>query len=184
MEPKLCECGCGQPTPIIRANCKARGYVKGHFHRYIYGHQNRGRKLTADQRKKRSANMVGHPVAEETRRKISEQHKAAGIRPPEEFAFRTGISRPKRESSPNWKGGISYVSGYRCVYMPDHPRSHPNGYVYEHILIAESSLARPLDDQEVVHHRDGDKLNNSPENIEILSSQSEHIQLHRSQGDL
>lgn len=31
---------------------------------------------------------------------------------------------------------------------------------------------------EIAHHRDGNKKNNSPENIEVLSSQSEHARIH------
>lgn len=47
-------------------------------------------------------------------------------------------------------------------------------------VIAEQMLGRALLPGEVVHHRDGDKLNNSSENLDVLQSQSEHATLHGS----
>lgn len=45
---------------------------------------------------------------------------------------------------------------------------------HEHRAAAEAMLGRPLRPGEVVHHRDGDKLNNDPMNLEVLPSQAEH----------
>lgn len=36
--PKLCECGCGEPAPIIKSTDTSRGYVKGEPHRFVAGH--------------------------------------------------------------------------------------------------------------------------------------------------
>ena len=47
-----------------------------------------------------------------------------------------------------------------------------------HRVVAEQKLGRPLEKGEVVHHIDGDKFNNHPDNIEILPSQSEHLKRH------
>lgn len=74
--------------------------------------------------------------------------------------------------------------GYIAVRVPmDHPhgwgppglRSHR--YAYEHILVATSRLGRHLMDDEVVHHRNGDRTDNSWENLEI-TTRSDHARDH------
>jgi len=47
-----------------------------------------------------------------------------------------------------------------------------------HRVIAEQKLGRELLKGEVVHHIDGNKHNNHPENLEVMSSQSEHCRKH------
>lgn len=46
-----------------------------------------------------------------------------------------------------------------------------------HRVVAERKLGRPLIPGEVVHHIDGNKRNNEPANICVIS-QSEHIKIH------
>lgn len=37
-----------------------------------------------------------------------------------------------------------------------------------HVMIAEAMVGRKLERHEVVHHRDGNKLNNDPANLEVM----------------
>ncbi len=48
---------------------------------------------------------------------------------------------------------------------------------HEHRIVAEQLLGRPLVKGEIVHHRDGNKHNNDPSNLEVMT-QSEHMKLH------
>lgn len=49
---------------------------------------------------------------------------------------------------------------------------------HEHRAVAEAMIGRPLRPGEIVHHKDGNILNNDPVNLEVLSSQSEHCRVH------
>jgi hypothetical protein len=80
---------------------------------------------------------------------------------------------------PEWKGGrIVNKDGYIEIYSPNHPnqRKHTK-YILEHRLVMEGSIGRHLTREEVVHHRDGDKQNNSIENLELFSSNAEHLRV-------
>ena len=80
----------------------------------------------------------------------------------------------------NWDR-VSVCAGYEAVHFPDHHRAWGTGYVHTHIVVAEQKLGRPLLSGEVVHHKDGDKRNNSPDNIEVFGSHRDHARLHQSE---
>jgi len=63
--------------------------------------------------------------------------------------------------------------GYRRV------RDADGKQVHEHRFVLEQHLQRKLTPFEVVHHKDGNKLNNALSNLEVFSSQSDHVQEHR-----
>ena len=48
---------------------------------------------------------------------------------------------------------------------------------HTHRIVAEEILGRPLEPNEVVHHIDGNKRNNDPSNLMIIT-QSEHAKIH------
>lgn len=59
-------------------------------------------------------------------------------------------------------------NGYQLVYVgPDHPMATKTGYVREHRLVLAETLGRPLTPWEQVHHRNGIKTDNRPENLEL-----------------
>ncbi|MFA5379442.1 MAG: HNH endonuclease [Dehalococcoidia bacterium] len=71
-------------------------------------------------------------------------------------------------------------SGYVLIYQPEHHLSDVRGYVYEHRLVAEQKIGRPLIKGEMIHHIDGNAGNNHPDNLEVVSSHEAHRLLHRS----
>jgi len=76
---------------------------------------------------------------------------------------------------------VRILNDYRVMYMPKYHRAMTSenweGYVYEHIVIAEEFLGRMLFEDEVVHHLDGDRSNNRKENLLVLS-RAMHTKLH------
>lgn len=79
------------------------------------------------------------------------------------------------------KADIRMLNGYVVLYMPKHPTAMKggnwDGYVYEHIIVAEKFLGRQLLSDEVCHHLDGNRHNNREENILVLL-RSQHTKLH------
>ena len=53
------------------------------------------------------------------------------------------------------------------VLAPGHPRAGKGRYVFEHILVMEQLLTRYLLPGESVHHLNGVRDDNRPENLEL-----------------
>jgi hypothetical protein len=96
----------------------------------------------------------------ETRKKISERNK-----------LQIG------EKGKNWKGGTYKRDGYNWVYSPEHPFTRDK-HVSEQRLVMEKYLGRFLTSGEIVHHKNGNKLDNRIENLELVT-RSGHINIHR-----
>ena len=75
-----------------------------------------------------------------------------------------------------WKGGkIRDKGGYILVKNNQHPHANSQGYVREHRLVMEASLGRFLLPNEVVHHKNSKRDDNRLENLELFSSNGEHL---------
>lgn len=96
-----------------------------------------------------------------------------------------GIPQPNRrgKNSPTWKGGEYVASdGYKMVRVNSgtlNRKSGWNQYQKEHVYLIEKELNRKLTKNEIVHHIDGNKLNNSLNNL-WLCDHSKHRTAHQS----
>lgn len=105
--------------------------------------------------------LKGSKHSDETRSKMT---KSYGVR--------------KADKCSAWKGGIRPDSkGYIKEYTPDHPFAVKN-YVKQHRLVYEKAFNMIIMPCQVVHHINEDKMDNSIENLKLMS-RSQHINLHR-----
>lgn len=99
--------------------------------------------------------------------------------PPRFCSLRCLGAAQRGEHNPSFTGGrYTDSNGYVLVLAPQHRLADCRGYVYEHRLIAEQKIGRDLGPDEVVHHVNGVKSDNQPENLHVMASQSEHLRLH------
>jgi hypothetical protein len=84
-----------------------------------------------------------------------------------------GKKRPEMWGSnhPLYKGGYTNKIGYREIMV--------GGERYlEHRYVMEQEIGRKLTEEEIVHHINGDKLDNRLENLQI-TNRADHIEMHR-----
>ncbi len=94
-------------------------------------------------------------------------------------AQRIGEKWEKRREREKWKRKYRIKTSdwyYAILYDWEH-KSKDRGRVKEHILIMEDLIGRRLEDGEVVHHIDWNKLNNLPSNLRLMTKE-EHHKLH------
>lgn len=73
---------------------------------------------------------------------------------------------------------MSLMGKYEYIINKSHPRANGEGQVYLHIIIAEKKLGRCLLPEEIVHHKDLNKLNNDPDNLMVFATKSDHTRFH------
>lgn len=84
-----------------------------------------------------------------------------------------------RKITKRFRGWGIKAGRYKWFYMPWYPNAEKSGRVKEHILKMTQILGRPLKKGEVVHHIDGNPLNNDINNLQLLDSQATHLKIHR-----
>ena len=164
----ICQCGCGSPIQLKpHHRYKPPRLLKGHFIKGQSGGPKRlsppidwraptgfcecgcgKRTAIATSTDARRDQYAGHP------KRCLPGHHANDI---------------KGSSSGRWNGGRRINGcGYVVVFDPQHEMSNPQGYVLEHRKIVSDLIGRPLQRNEHVHHKNGDREDNSPENLELM----------------
>lgn len=69
--------------------------------------------------------------------------------------------------------GSRILRGYRYIHAPWHPHANSSKQVAEHRLVMEKKIGRYLKREELVHHINHNKLDNSPDNL-MLVDQKQH----------
>jgi HNH endonuclease len=96
---------------------------------------------------------------------------ACGARKHRQSSTCAACRTEKGASNSNWKGGQTWHKrGYLMTWVPGHPRAGKGSYVFEHILVMEKMIGRYLLPGENVHHRNGVRDDNRPENLELWTS--------------
>ena len=142
-KPDICTVdGCSTPA-------EAKGYCLMHYKRW----RNTGDPGLAEKRLKRITGPCTFPDC-------GKPSYVRGLCSGHNRQARDGKElRPLRSISPPGSGTIK--DGYRCI-------SNGSGkWRFEHRLIMAGVLGRELFSNENVHHINGDKLNNSPTNLEL-----------------
>lgn len=130
---------------------------------------NKGRKLTKEHIIKIVEGRKWYRHSEETKTKMSLAQKGKPRKQWTEERKRKLSEKMKGHRPFNWKGGrIKSKGGYIKVFRPEHPNAHKKGYVMEHRLVMEGVIGRYLQKNEEVHHKNGIKDDNRPENLEMV----------------
>ena len=141
-------CHCGCQKTRPKYDSKHRIY------NFINGHNSKGRIFSEKHKEKISKALKFKQKSEEHKNKLGESRR-------------------------NKKGGrLTDKYGYTRIWSPKHPNRNTKDYVMEHRLIMEKYLGRYLTKDEDVHHKNKNKSDNRIENLQLLSSRSQHIITH------
>jgi hypothetical protein len=106
--------------------------------------------------------MVASSFDEDTRQRARER-----ITYYNKNVFNKGVYRERNAEAKRKQGSCK---GYTKV----------NGK-HQHRVVMEKIIGRPLTSDEIVHHKDGNKRNNAPDNLEVMT-RKEHIREHLRRG--
>ena len=149
-------------------------------HRAKLSEGQKRRFLDPEARAKIGHSLKGRRHSPEARVRMSEAQKKRFL----DLGARNKMSEAikKRElrgsKSSRWKSGrVKDRNGYINLWAPDHIRANCKGYIMEHTLAWEQAHGRPLPDNYVVHHINGIRDDNRPENLLACPRGNHHYAL-------
>lgn len=67
------------------------------------------------------------------------------------------------------------ANGYVRLYDEKPGPANWNQFYYEHRKVIEDTLKRKLLREEVIHHIDHNRSNNTPDNLKVITDKSKHV---------
>ena len=180
----VCECGCEQE--FVRVG------NKGAPRRFIPGHQFRTPAAVEARRLGKLRQRVKPPADYPThglclcgcgqRTTVVRQTSGGGYAGFPRLYVHGHNPEPTGPDSPGFTGRRQTMTHkYVYLYMPEHPKASTSesmrGYVAEHRLVWEEAHGRYLTDAEIVHHINGVRDDNRPENLVALT-RAAHMRGH------
>lgn len=97
----------------------------------------------------------------------------------EETKNKMGDGRRKGKNNLNFKGRTKDGRGYIYINSYNHPNKDHHNNMFEHRLIIESQIGKYLNIKWEVHHINGIRDDNRPENLICFISKSAHQRFHK-----
>lgn len=166
VDKKKCACGCGDYVIIKRWHLAPSKIIP----KFIHGHGRR-KKDKLDPEKEIGKVLCACGCGENIilrRRHLFPSHSIPKFIYRHKNVFHIG-------NKWGWKNGEIKQNGYVVVYSPNHPNanSQGKGYVKRSRLVMEKILGRYLTNNEVVHHINGIRDDDRPENL-VVTTHSKH----------
>ena len=105
-----------------------------------------------------------------------------GIKRSEETRMKISLAK-RGKNHPHWRGGECKKDGRVFILAPEHPFCGKSRYVLRSHLVWELNSGMRIQLGEIIHHKDGNRLNDEIENLQWMKNQSEHMRLERKIGE-